>query len=211
MQPLDRQSIVDCLKAAAKDVKGLQGIKNRYRPYVCPLVEIIEQIPDGASVFDVGCGSGTLLYLGKQFRHAKKASGYDISPDAVEASAAFENVDVQLLSVDDPLPSFSGYDIVTMVDVLHHIPARKQFDFINKIIMNMDSGGEFLIADINAEKKVGVFLNRVHDLVLAREWVHPSTPEKVESILSKFDCEVIHRTLHRTLWYPHFIIKVKKR
>lgn len=210
MQPLDRQTIARCLMTSAKDVKGLQGVKNRYRPYVCPLVEIVEQIPDGASLFDVGCGSGTLLHLGRQFRHVKKAGGYDISPSAVEASAAFENLDVQLLSAGDPLPSLSGYDIISMVDVLHHIPVGQQNEFISTIIKNMDMGSELLIADINAEKKVGAFFNWIHDLLLAKEWVHPSTPAKVESVISELGCEVIHCSLHRTLWYPHFILKVKK-
>ncbi|MES0371599.1 MAG: methyltransferase domain-containing protein [Mariprofundaceae bacterium] len=174
------------------------------------MVEIVEQIPDGASLFDVGCGSGTLLHLGKQFRHVKKASGYDISPSAVEASTVFENINVQLLSVGDPLPSLSGYDVISVVDVLHHIPVDQQDEFISEIIKLMDVGSELLIADINAEKKVGAFLNWIHDLLLAREWVHPSTPAKVESLISKLGCEVLHCSLHRTLWYPHFIMKVKK-
>jgi len=207
---LNRQDLIQTLHAASRQIGGVQGFKNRYRPYVCPLLEILEQIPEGSRLFDVGCGSGTLLYLGRCFRSLEKATGYDVSSPAVEASKVFGGIDVQWRSPDAPPPSFAGYDIVTMIDVLHHIHPQKQQQFVDDIVRNMDVGCSLIIADIDAARRVGAFLNQFHDLLLAREWVHPWPVEKVLAVLDDAGCRKTHLSLHRTLWYPHFIIKAEK-
>jgi len=210
MKDVSQKNVLRCLRANASHIGGLQGLKTRYRPCVCPIQAILEQIPEGARLFDVGCGSGALLYLGVELLHLSKACGYDVSESAVEASRTFKGIEVRLLSKQGPMPSFQGYDVVTLVDVLHHIPSGKQQEFLAGVVHNMDVGSTLLISDIDASRKMGSFLNQLHDLFLARQWVNPWCPDDVLAVLERVGCQKCHFSLHRSLWYPHFIIKVKK-
>jgi len=207
---LHRKALVQTLGKAYKHIGGLQGLKNRYRPYVCPMSDILEQIPEGVSLFDIGCGSGSLLCLGKAFRKIKRAVGYDVSPLAVEASRAVSGVEITLRGPEDGVPSFVGYQAVTVVDVLHHIPPQQQKQFLIDIVQNMDVGSRLIIADIDAGRWVGALMNRFHDLLLARQWVHPWPALRVSEALKALGCREEHFSLHRTLWYPHFVIRVVK-
>lgn len=207
---VNQKDVLRCLRANASHIGGLQGLKTRYRPWVCPIRAILEQIPEGSRLFDVGCGSGVLLCLGVEILHLSKACGYDVSESAVEASRTFKGIEVRLLSKQGPMPSFQGYDVVTLVDVLHHIPSGKQQAFLAEVVHNMDVGSALLISDIDASRKVGAFLNQLHDLLLAGQWVHPWRPDDVMVVLDELGCEIRHFSLHRSLWYPHFIIKVMK-
>ncbi|GMQ99801.1 MAG: hypothetical protein BMS9Abin18_0627 [Zetaproteobacteria bacterium] len=210
MKDVSQKGVLRCLRSNASHIGGLQGVKTRYRPYVCPIRAILEQIPEGSRLFDVGCGSGALLCLGVELLHLSKACGYDVSESAVEASGTFKGIEVRLLSKQGPMPSFQGYDVVTLVDVLHHIPPGKQRGFLTEIVHNMDVGSTLLISDIDASRKVGAFLNQLHDLLLAGQWVHPWCPGDVLAVLGEIGCEECHCSLHWSLWYPHFIVKVRK-
>ena len=77
------------LREPSSEMGGLSGLKTRLRPLVCPLHVVLEQIPMGARLFDIGCGSGSLLYLAVRLRAAKSAHGYDVSHDAIKAAGTF--------------------------------------------------------------------------------------------------------------------------
>ena len=205
-----RQELIRSLKHAFAKVGGIHGLKNRYRPYVCPLAEILEQIPKGVRLFDVGCGSGSLLWLAKEFRQLEKADGFDVSPLAVEASRELQGVTVILRDRHEGLPSFAGYQVVTLVDVFHHILPSQQQQFLVDVLGKMDVGSQLIIADIDADRKIGTSCNQLHDLLLAREWVHPWPPRRVRELLRTAGCRELHFSRHRSLWYPHYLIRVVK-
>lgn len=205
-----RKELVRSLKHAFAKVGGMQGLKNRYRPFVCPLAEILEQVPRGARLFDVGCGSGSLLWLAKAFRQVERADGFDVSPLAVEASRGLSGVTVTLRDRHEGLPSFAGYQVVTLVDVLHHIPPDQQQRFLVDLVGRMDSGSQLMIADIDADRKIGAFCNQLHDLLLAREWVHPWSPQRVRQVLRTAGCREVHFSRHSSLWYHHYLMRVVK-
>jgi SAM-dependent methyltransferase len=88
-ETFDKAMLLHELAGPATAIKGLAGLKTRYRPLVCPLGLVLEKIDPGAKVYDVGCGTGALLYLAIRLRHAQLAHGGDVSEDVVHASSAF--------------------------------------------------------------------------------------------------------------------------
>ncbi len=78
-----------------------------------------EQIPDGASVLDVGCGPGGFLTYLREVRPNCRARGTDISPGAV-ALAVEKGHDAFAadLAVDD-IPG--TYDVITCFETIEHI------------------------------------------------------------------------------------------
>ena len=203
------------LRPASARMAGLNGIKTRYRPLICPIGLVLEEIPRGARLFDIGCGTGALLYLALRLRSVELAHGYDISTSAVEASAAFEanpwQFRVTLLSAEDATPDLSGYDTITMIDVLHHLPPNQQDDFLREVINRMDASAKFILMDIEASHILGSWWNQIHDLILARKWVHPRRATNVAEVLRLAGANVTKVLYRWTFCYPHFQIVATKQ
>jgi cyclopropane fatty-acyl-phospholipid synthase-like methyltransferase len=207
---MDSSTLIRELEPHCKRMSGLTALKTRYRPFICPLDMVLSKIPEGARLYDIGCGSGALLYLALKLRSVKVAHGYDISSEAIKASEAFTfamepgKFQVVKLHPEKTPPDLRGYDTVTIIDVLHHIPRELQENFIRKTIAQMDSGSRLIIKDIEASKIIGSFLNQIHDLLLAGEWVHQCRSQDVVKILQSTGATVSKTEFRWTLWYPHF-------
>ena len=191
-------------------MSGLAGLKTRYRPFICPLDLVLSQIPKSARLYDIGCGTGALLYLALKLRSVKVAHGYDICLKSVRSSAAFEmappRFQVIYMHPEETPPELSEYDTVTMIDVLHHIPYKQQDDFIRKTIERMAPGSRLIIKEIEASQIFGSFLNQLHDLIVSREWVHQRRSSEIVKVLESTGATVSKPILRWTLWYPHFLI-----
>lgn len=207
---INSSSLARELELPSKKMSGLAALKTHYRPFICPLDLVLSQIPEGARLYDIGCGSGALPYLALKLRSAEVAHGYDISLEAVRSAKAFDvdrdKFQIVHMQPQDTPPPLHGYDTVTMVDVLHHIPPNLQDDFLRKTIAQMDSGARLIIKDIEGSKVVGAFFNQLHDLLLAREWVHHRRSQDIRRVLQSMGATVSQPVLRWTLWYPHFQI-----
>lgn len=82
-------------------------------------------IEPGATILDVGCGSGEFLQYLREQKPEVKASGIDFSAKAVQLTreAGFEAEVVDLLSEKPP----DVYDYVTCLEVIEHIPDAEAF------------------------------------------------------------------------------------
>jgi 2-polyprenyl-3-methyl-5-hydroxy-6-metoxy-1,4-benzoquinol methylase len=201
-------------RSPAKDMTGLGALKTRYRPVICPLERVLDEIPTGSRLFDIGCGSGSLMYLAIRLRQVELAHGYDVSLPAVRSAELFARSSpgfrVAHLAAEQTPPRLNGYDVITMVDVLHHISPALQGRFLATLAEAMDPGARLIVLDINPEKKVRAFCNQMHDLLLSREWVHPMAPAPVVDLLTQSGIEIDSQRLINTLWYSHFLIVGQK-
>ena len=113
--------------AARANERGPLGAwhRNVLVPTAIPLLDgMSERLADGATVADVGCGSGAaVLALAKAFPRSQ-IHGYDVSSEMLAfaetnrrrqgaGNAAFHRVD------NDPLPSDASVDLVMTFDCLH--------------------------------------------------------------------------------------------
>lgn len=211
---LDKARLLRELAGPAALMKGMSALKTRYRPLVCPLDLVLEHINSGAKVYDVGCGAGALMYLAIRVRGAQLAHGCDVSEEVVRASNALSHklagFRIIRLAVNETPPNLAGYDTVTVVDVLHHVRPSDQVQFIGRLVKNMAPGAKLIILDIDADKRFGAWCNQVHDLLLARQWVHPMKPNDVVSAISLAGAKVESCVHRRTLWYPHYVVLARK-
>jgi len=96
--------------------------EGRFSPAL-PRYEVAAQlIPDGASLLDVGCGSGDFLAYLKQSHPNCDVLGVDVSPQAV-AIARSHGVPAEVIRTNLPLGRQLNrrYDYIVLMEVLEHL------------------------------------------------------------------------------------------
>ena len=122
-----------------------------------------ERLAAGVAVADVGCGSGHAVNLLARAFPASRFTGYDFSPEAVQAARreaaawGLANAEFVLRDVVD-LDAPGAYDVVTAFDAIHDQahPGR----VLDAVASSLRPGGTFLMVDIRASSHV----HENHDL-----------------------------------------------
>lgn len=185
----------------------LQRCLLRYRPYICPFELILSQISPGARVLDVGCGHGALLGFAARLGLIGRGVGLDPNPEAVavarrmaERSAA--PLEFRVMEANE-VPDAGEFDVVTMVDVVHHVDREHQRRFIEAAAGAVSTEGRFIYKDMCATPRWMAMANQVHDLVLARQWVSHVPAAQVERWFDDLGFECVERSFAARLWYGH--------
>ena len=184
----------------------------KYRPFVCPFEELVPCVPEGASVFDIGCGCGLFLlalaFAGKRI----SGVGVDAAPDAT--SAAMLAARIPEIEATGSMLSFESaagvdgwptgqFDVVSLIDVLHHIPAAEQRAFIAAAVARVKPGGVFIYKDMCRRPAWRAWANRLHDLVLARQWIQYRPIAEVREWTASLGVVEQSRQDFARLWYGH--------
>jgi len=139
-----------------------------YLTYMSFLADLIIQIAP-QSLLDIGCGDGRLINLIKSV--VPKTLGIDRSEQAISFARAF-NPDIEFKCAD--IASLSGsYSLVTLIEVLEHIPDEDMENFIRNVDRLIQKNG-FLLVSVPT---VNVSLNKKHyrhyNLELLRSTLEP--------------------------------------
>jgi 2-polyprenyl-3-methyl-5-hydroxy-6-metoxy-1,4-benzoquinol methylase len=180
-----------------------------WRPYICPFDLVIVEVPAGSFVLDIGCGGGLLLGVLARTRRISGGVGFDFSADAIRVAAAMteelgEDCDLKFfhLSALDEWPD-GDFKVITMIDVMHHVPIGAQRDVFRRAAARLQPGARLVYKDIAPRPRWRAWANTVHDLVLARQWVHYISMADVIQWAEK-DGLVLERAYQvNRLWYGH--------
>jgi SAM-dependent methyltransferase len=189
-----------------------------YRPYSCPFGDLIRLVPEGAAVADVGCGSGMFLSLVLAARKPSRVLGLEISPRLIEnarrllSRAAQGSTPVTLEAFDgfSLAGRLDSYDVVCLIDVLHHVPAARQRELLREVQRSMRPGATLLFKEIDAGRRLLVLTNKLHDLVFSKEIGHERSRQYWESTLTECGFAVSQVIPRRVLWYPHVTMVATK-
>lgn len=217
-RPLSEQSPsgADELAALARKlfVKGPYVLRKmmHYRILICPFERLIQHVAPGASVLDVGCGSGLFLALLSGTVEKITGVGFDSSIPAIEVAGRMAEqvklselgAELRFIQLDVSAPWPDGlFDVVSLVDVLHHVPPSEQRSVIQTATAHVKPGGLLLYKDMANRPHFQAFMNRLHDLVVARQWIHYLPIRTVEAMAKEFGLKLeFGETLSR-LWYRH--------
>jgi 2-polyprenyl-3-methyl-5-hydroxy-6-metoxy-1,4-benzoquinol methylase len=206
MEPRDHRYSA-FLADAFRETGSFRRFLARGRPYICPFGLILDRIPAGGSLLDVGCGGGMMIALAFKEAHISEAYGFD--PNSAAIAAARHTLGQLGMSATLAV-SHNGrewadrkFDTVTMIDVMHHVPPTGHRAFLEGALDRVAPGGRLIYKDMCRNPLWRNAANRLHDLILARQWIHYAP---IEDILS-WSAEKGFRTLERRdasrLWYGH--------
>ncbi|MEM8758627.1 MAG: class I SAM-dependent methyltransferase [Planctomycetota bacterium] len=198
---------------------GILPLMQRYRPYICPFELMLGQVPAGSRVLDIGCGGGLflmLLSMSGRLDAAEGASvGFDVSHAAIgKAVQAAEKMGVtnaafRQLDVIAPWPE-GPFDVASIVDVLHHVPPAAQRSVIEQAAAAVGPGGVVVYKDMCKKPMWRACANRMHDLVMARDWIRYVPIGRVAGWFDELGMRVIERGATGRYWYGHEWIVAQK-
>jgi 2-polyprenyl-3-methyl-5-hydroxy-6-metoxy-1,4-benzoquinol methylase len=157
---------------------------------------------------DVGCGSGLFLGLLRYFGYDVNGLGFDSSRPAIQCAQAMARrhgggaIRFQRVPAGDPWPA-GAFDVVSLIDVMHHIPPAYQESAFRAAHERVAPGGILLYKDMSDRPLHLATANRLHDLVIAREWIHYVPIATVDRWATSLGMTIEHPSSHRLLWYQH--------
>jgi 2-polyprenyl-3-methyl-5-hydroxy-6-metoxy-1,4-benzoquinol methylase len=183
----------------------------RLRPLLCPFDQLMEYVPTGASVLDVGCGNGVFLGILADSGRIRAGYGVDRSRSAIRDAQRIANwksgagvLNFQAVDTLAEVPNVA-YDVVIIIDVLHHIPKPDQLWFFVEAAGKLRPGGTLIYKDISARHKAWQLCNTLHDLMKAREFVHYVSEDRLMRAAAEAGLERRVNLYVRRLWYMHVI------
>ena len=188
----------------------------RFRPYICPFEELISHVPAGARILDIGCGGGLWLHLLNTTGRLASGLGFDSSTTAINLAQLASPVEPPPpepirtqprlrfihLDVRAPWPD-ETFDVVSIIDVLHHVPPAAQRNVIDLACARVRPGGTLIYKDMCRRPRWRALMNRLHDLILARQWIHYAPIDDVEAWAVSAGLQVERRAFFSRWWYGH--------
>lgn len=187
------------------------------RPFICPFGELIDAVPENAKVVDIGCGGGLFLGLLALDRQIHSGLGVDISKPAIAAALEMKkthprgpSINFKHLSEIDSLPE-GEFDVVSMVDVIHHIPPDEREKAITQACSSVRPGGILLYKDMATRPRWRSWANAFHDLVVSAEITKTQDVEAVIGWCANAGLEAEKKLTRNMLWYGHEMVIFRKR
>lgn len=156
------------------------------RPYVCPFDHLERHIPADAKLLDVGCGNGALLAILLASERIREGVGCDVNGDALASAKKAadrtgwgERVTFRRIGGFEELPD-DCFDVVTMVDVLHHVPEADRAQAVTQCLRRVGPNGLFLFKDMVEKPFLRRLAHNLDDLLFSGEWVRQVKTEALE-------------------------------
>jgi 2-polyprenyl-3-methyl-5-hydroxy-6-metoxy-1,4-benzoquinol methylase len=190
------------------------GRITRLRPLICPFEEILRRVPAGGGrVLDVGCGVGIMSALAAGLGRAASVIGFDVSRRAIDVARGVKMpgaCDMTFHALPAGTFPEGEFDVVLCIDVLHHVPPAAQHEFLRQVCDHVAPAGMLIFKDISPKPWWKAQANRLHDLIMARQWVNYRHESQVAVTLRSLGGEVIEQSRLDRLWYSHYLICWRK-
>ena len=196
-----------------KELRFSFGFKKFFswaRPWICPFEKFIFSIPKNKSVFDIGCGDGVFLYLIAILRKPKILYGVDVIDTDLDAvKTVFNKVKYKKISTFLDWPE-DKFDVVTVIDVLHHIKSEEQKLFLKKAINKINPCGMLIIKDMDTRPIFCACMNILHDLIFSKQLIKYFSFEKLKNIIEENGFVIQEVNSKIIFWYSHKWVIAKK-
>lgn len=189
-----------------------QKLVSVYRPHYGPFVEILNFIKPESFVLDIGCGTGCFLLLASQLRNLSDGIGIDQNSKSISlAQKVNQNPKLQFLRINQiPENFYSKADIITFIDVFHHIPSQDKTLILETVCKNMRSGSRLIIKDLDPKPWWKALANRITDYVSTRSRVNYISQDNLTNLLQNNGYKIEESIrLDKHVW-SHYLVVADK-
>lgn len=201
-----------CLKAARasfdESPSFLFSLLQKLRPYICPFERFLGYVKPDARVADIGCGAGLTLNILDHWRQLGSGVGVDVSEKAIDLAKKSRGgkggrLEFRVTETIDAWPQ-EEFDAVIVIDVLHHIPRENQADFLKAVAALVGPDGTLIYKDMSSRPLFYNLMNRLHDLVLARQWINYMHKDDALAVIKDHGLQVVDEFTSARFWYHHY-------
>ena len=208
MTPADLSKISGSLAA---ELRFKDKFMMTYRPRICPFHILIDHVPQGSNILDIGCGSGLWLFILSRLGRISSGTGIDVSRHGIEIAESIKKEDDKLIFHElgdrEKWPS-GDYHCLSMIDVLHHVDPADRDDFFDKV--GRSSAKRIIFKDIDPGAWVKSKMNTLHDILLSHQVPRYSLPDEVAEMIKSKGYSLVEKKRCDMLWYSHFLLVFDK-
>lgn len=204
------------LWSAYREAPMPQRMLAALRPFICPLGPILSTMDRVERVLDIGCGNGLFLTTLSTYARIDNGWGIDVNGGALRSAAqvaASNALPLRFSRVGsiDEWPD-EQFDVVSMVDVMHHVPHELRRRFIHQAVARVKPGGAFLYKDMCSGPWWRVGWNACHDLILARQLVKVEPVANVIAWADEAGFQSVHRQSYvASVVYGHELVLFRRK
>jgi len=186
----------------------------RLRPLIIPFELIEKHVPKNGNIVDVGCGYGIFAnYLAISSKE-RNVTGIDLNKKRIyTANKIFSqspNLNFICSNITDS--EIPNADIITAIDVLHHIPTldlqTKLLDACNSVL---SKDGKLILKDVDTKPKWKHLIARFHDYIMAHgDSVLFQDKNTIVNLLKKTGFEIEEIINIKKYPYAHILYIAKK-
>jgi 2-polyprenyl-3-methyl-5-hydroxy-6-metoxy-1,4-benzoquinol methylase len=180
---------------------------------LCPIIKISEYVPAEGNILDLGTGVGLFANLLCLESPKRKVFGIDLSEKRIETAKKVSNKNFQLkFAVGDVNDiSIEHYDIITLIDLLHHLPFSEQEELLRKIHERLNKRGMLIIKDLEKHPYWKYLFHYIQDSISYRfSNLHFRSTEEMEVLLEEIGFKVETITLSAGYPHPHVLYRCVK-
>ena len=138
------------------------------RCLLCPFEKLVKLVPKEGKIADLGCGTGIFANLLSLESNKRSIVGFDENSYVIEAARKTvsnrNNIKFLVRRVDE-VELDGDYDVITIIDLLHHIPLEIQEKVLIMSYERIVGGGILLLKEIDKTPKWKYIANIIHDSI----------------------------------------------
>lgn len=214
---ISNKQIIHFLSEKNANAGFIDTLKIKYRPFICPFDKLLTYAENKKSIFDIGCGSGQFLSLvGKFIPDVNRLEGIEIDERLVKNARVLteefretKTFNFQKFDGKSIPDNIADFELIYLIDVIHHVPKESQIEFIKEIYKKMSIDSILIFKDIDASSPF-VFFNKVHDFVFSGEIGNELSFKKALKIAKETGFHIDESFKQRVFVYPHYFIVCRK-
>jgi len=143
----------------------------RLRPLIIPFEIIEKQVPNKGNVVDVGCGFGIFANFLATHSKERNVIGIDLNKKRINLANEIFGDLPNLIFFDGDITEIKipKADVITAVDVLHHIPSKElQLKLLLSCYSVLSDDGKLIIKDLDTKPFWKYLVNYIHDFLITK-------------------------------------------
>jgi SAM-dependent methyltransferase len=170
----------------------------------CPLLRIVDHVPAGATLLDIGAGHGVFSVLARE----RDARPIAVDPDARKVRPLDGIAGV--IGYDDCIRG--TFDAVAIVDVLYKLPIDDWNPLLDRMRQRLKPGGTLIIKEHDPTARIKHSINRLQErlatalhLTLGQEFSYEPPPEFIKRLQGHGFVVIEAKRIDRGYPHPHML------